>query len=107
MKTPNVPMPNTGEEAGLAIDGRPVPYLSGVLPKDFARRLNRLKKASGLSWNDFADALGVDKKQVHRWRNGTEPCGGAHHSLVSLAPMIPGGVDILMGEGYQMSLWQV
>ena len=57
MKTRNVPTPNTGEPDGLAIDGRPVPYLSGVLPKDFARRLNRLKKASGLSWNDFADAL--------------------------------------------------
>ena len=97
---------NSGEEVGITIAGRPVPYQSGVLSKDFPKRLARLRKASGLSWNAFADALGVDKKQVHRWRNGVEPCGGAFHSLVRLAAMIPGGMDILMGDGFQMSLWQ-
>ena len=70
MKTPNVPMPNTGEEAGLAIDGRPAPYLSGVLPKDFVQRLDRLKKASGITWDGLARSLGVDKKQARRWRKG-------------------------------------
>ena len=25
---------------------------------------------------------------------------------MSLAAMIPGGVDILMGDGYQLYLWQ-
>ena len=73
MKTPRTPRHNTGEEAGVTIDGRPVPYLSGVLPKDFAKRIVRLKKASGLTWSAFADALGV---------------------------------DILMGDGYQLYLWQ-
>ena len=106
MKTPRTPRHNTGEEAGLTIDGRPVPYLSGVLPKDFAKRIARLKKASGLTWNAFADALGVDEKNLYRWSHGTEPCGGAYHSLMSLAAMIPGGVDILMGDGYQLYLWQ-
>ena len=89
---------------GLAIDGRPVPYGAGALPRDFVTRLNRLKRASGLTWNDFADALGVDKKQVLRWRQGTEPSGGAYHSLVQLASRVRGGLDILMGEGFQASL---
>ena len=103
MKTHNAPKRSPGD---LVIHGRPVPYQTGVLPKDFVQRLNRLKKASGLTWNGFARALGVDKKQMRRWRQGTEPCGGAYHSLVSLVPMIPGGVDILMGDGYRMSLWR-
>ena len=90
MKTHNAPQRS---------HGRPVPYQTGVLPKDFVQRLNRLKKACGLTWNGFARALGVDKKQMLRWRQGTEPCGGAYHSLVSLAPMIPEGVDILMADG--------
>ena len=50
MKTPRTPRHNTGEEVGINIDGRPVPYQSGVLPKDFAKRLKRLKKTSGLTW---------------------------------------------------------
>ena len=106
MKTHNAPKRSPGDPGELAIHGRPAPYQTGVLPKDFVQRLNRLKKASGLTWNGFARALGVDKKQMRRWRQGTEPCGGAYHSLVSLAPMIPGGVDILMGDGYRMSLWR-
>ena len=107
MKTPRVPRYNTNEEVGINIAGRPVPYQSGVLPKDFPQRLVRLKEASGLTWNAFADALGVDKKQVYEWRkNGTEPCGGAYHSIMSLAAMIPGGADIIMGDGYQLYLWQ-
>ena len=62
---------------GLTIHGRRVPYGSGVLPEDFVRRLTLLKEASGLTWNGFAESLGVDPKQVLRGRHGTEPCGGA------------------------------
>ena len=72
MKTHNVPTPNTGEEDGLAIHGRPVPYQTGVLPKDFVQRLNRLKKAGGLTWNGLARALGVDKKQPFRLEDRDE-----------------------------------
>ena len=103
MKTPRTPRHNTGEEAGLAIDGRPVPYLSGVLPKDFAKRIARLKKASGLTWSAFADALGVDKKSLSRWSNGTEPCGGAYHSLMSLAPMFSASTGRASREAWTSS----
>ena len=80
------------------IHGRPAPWLSGELPADFPQRLVRLKEASGLTWEEFASVLGVELKQVLRWQNGTEPCGGAYHCLVLLATLIQGGLEILMGE---------
>jgi hypothetical protein len=70
---------------------------SGVLPDDFAHRLHRLKEASGLSWNRFAEKLGVDPRQVSRWRKGVEPCGGAMLSLLRLALLMPGGLEMLLG----------
>ena len=69
-------MENRNQEVGIVIAGRIAPYLSGVLPRDFPKRLERLREASGLTWNAFADALGVDKKRVHRWRRGVKPDGG-------------------------------
>ena len=82
---------------------RPLP--SGVLPRDFAQRLERLKEVSGLSWRGLARALGVDPKQLARWRKGVEPCGGAMHSIHRFASRMPGGPEILMGEDYQMSFF--
>ncbi len=94
--SPRLPVHNNGP----VIDGRPVPDGSGELPEDFVKRLIRLKQASALTWEEFSEVLGVELKQVLRWRRGTEPCGGAYHSLVGLAPWIPGGLDILMGEDF-------
>lgn len=88
---------------GPVIAGRPVPYPSGELPEDFPERLERLKQASGLSWDAFAEAVGVERKQVLRWRRGTEPSGSAYHGLVELARWIPGGIDILFGENFLAS----
>ena len=82
------------------IAGRPVPCGSGQLPADFPQRLDRLKRASGLTWDEFAEALGVERKQVLRWRRGTEPLAGAYHALVELARWIPGGLETLMGEDF-------
>ena len=107
MKTPRTPRHNTNEQVGIIIAGRPVPYQTGVLSKDFPQSLVRLKEASGLTWNAFADAVGSDKKQLYRWREeNSEPCGGAYHSLILLASMIPGGMDILMGDGFLRSLFK-
>ena len=85
------------------IGGRPAPCFSGDLPSDFPQRLVRLKEASGLTWEEFAEVLGVELKQVLRWQNGTEPCGGAYHCLVLLATRIRGGIRILMGENFPAS----
>ena len=90
--------PNTREDGT-----RPLPI--GVLPRDFAQRLERLKEASGLSWRGLARALGVDPKQLARWRKGVEPCGGAMHSIHRFASRIPGGTQILMGDDFQFSLF--
>ena len=89
---------------GLTIHGSPIPYLSGVLPDDFGQRIDRLKEISGLTWSGFAQAVGVDRRQVLRWRQGAEPCGGAMLALVQFSLMIEGGFIILTGLEVQMRL---
>ena len=77
-----------------------------LLPADFTDRLERLREAAGLSWSGLAKAIGVDYKQMYRWHNdGVEPSGGAYHSLVNFAARIPGGMEILFGEGFQMTFF--
>ena len=83
-----------------AIAGRALPCGSGQLPHDFPERLDRLKRESGLTWEQFAEALGMETKQVLRWRHGTEPRGGPYHELILLAGRIPGGTAILLGEDF-------
>ena len=68
------------------------------LPEDFPDRLERLKQTTGLSWEGVAMCLGVDVRQVQRWRRGTEPCGGALFALFRLADRVPGGLDLLLGD---------
>ena len=75
-----------------------------LLPEDFAERLGRLREAAGLTWSGLARALGVSHKQIYRWRDGTEPCGGAMHSLYMFGDQLPHGLDILMGRDFQMPL---
>ena len=99
------PQPGRGGPQ-LLIAGRPLLDGSGVLPGDFPQRLDRLRRATGLTWNGFADALGADRKQALRWKEGTEPCGGAMLSIVCLAAIVPGGLDIIMGDGFLASLWR-
>ena len=86
-------------------DERRVPYGS-LLPPDFPQRLERIKEASGLTWSGLAGAIGVDYKQMYRWRKGVEPSGGALHALYMFAARIPGGLEILMGEGFQLTFFR-
>ena len=82
--------------------------LKRLLPSDFPERLGHLKEASVLTWAGMARAIGVDPKQLLRWRNGAEPSGGAYHCLVQFAAQISGGLAILLGEGlegFQMTLF--
>lgn len=83
-----------------------LPMESGVFPEDFPERLVRLKEASGLSWRGMARAIGVDPKQLRRWRKGVEPSGGAMLALLRFADRIDGGVRILMGDGFQMTMFR-
>ena len=76
-------------------------FISGValMPEDFGTRLVMLKEASGLTWDGLATAIGVDIRQVLRWRKkGCEPSGGAMLALVDFAMQVPGGLAILTGR---------
>ena len=86
-------------------DEHRLPYGS-LLPEDFPQRLERLKEASGLSWSGLAGAIGVDYKQMYKWRKGVEPSGGAMHALYKYASRISGGLHILMGDGFQMTFFK-
>ena len=90
----------------LIIAGSPFFYGSCVLPEDFGQRLVCLRRATHLTGNGFADALGADRKQALRWNDGTEPCGGAMLSIVRLSGVVPGGLDLIMGDGFLASLWR-
>ena len=67
------------------------------LPEDFPRRLDAFKEASGLTWDGLAGCLGVDPRQLQRWRNGTKPSGDGLFALLLLAARVPGGVHMLLG----------
>lgn len=69
-----------------------------LLPGDFGERLTGLKERGGLTWEQMAEALGVDSRQLWRWRRGVSPSGGAMLSLVRLAIRVPGGLRELLGE---------
>ena len=87
-------------------NGRVLAPESDVLPEEFLDRLRGLKEASELTWSGFADIIGVDRKQLRRWRrNGVEPSGGPMLALIRFASRVSGGLDILMGDGFQMNLW--
>lgn len=77
-------------------------YEPGVslMPVDFPQRLVALRKATGLSWEGVATCLGVDSKQLRRWRKGGEPCGGAMLALCRFAVRVPGGLDVLLSEDF-------
>ena len=90
----------------ITFNGRVLPLDAGLFPEDFPDRLRRLKEASGLTWAALAQAIGVDRKQLRRWlKKGVEPSGRPMMSLLCFAALIPGGVQILMGEGFQLTLW--
>lgn len=78
--------------------GEPVTPGMALMPVDFPERLAALKHATGLSWEGFSACLGVDCRQVLRWRKGSEPCGGAMLALCRLAAAVPGGQRALLQE---------
>ena len=69
-----------------------------LMPEDFTDRLTLLKEATGLSWEGLAACIGVDGRQMLKWRQGSEPCGGAMLSLVRLATRMPEGLGELLRE---------
>ena len=68
------------------------------LPGDFGERLTAIKRRAGLTWEEMAEALGVDDRQLLRWRRGSCPSGGSMLSLIRLAAQLPGGLNELLGD---------
>ena len=79
-----------------------------LLPHDFPDRLERLKEASGLTWAGLAKAIGVDHKQIYKWRKGVEPSGGAMYGLFIFALRMDGdrGMAILVDKPFQLSFFK-
>ena len=84
--------------SGVHLGEEYVPYRTGVFPSDFPTRLVILKEATGLSWNGFSALLGVDPKQMRRWRKGAVPSGGVILALLDVAASLPGGIEVLRGR---------
>ena len=76
-------------------------YVPGValMPEDFGERLVLLKEATGLSWEGVSTLIGVDPRQLWRWRSkDVVPCGGAMLSLVDLSVQVPEGLGLLLAR---------
>ena len=75
------------------------------LPDDFPTRLGLFKEATGLSWNGLATCMGVDPRQIQRWRRGTKPNGDGLFALFLLAARIPGGIYLLLRSDVKPPEW--
>ena len=83
----------------LALPGLNVlPPGTTILPDNFSIRLVRIKEATGLTWNQFGEKVGVNPRQMLRWRNGAKPSGGAMYSLMRVAMTLPNGYWLLYGD---------
>ena len=76
-----------------------IPPGFALMPEDFPDRLETLRALFDLNWEEMAAAMGVDPRQLLRWRiKGGGPNGGAMLSLVRLAIRSPEGLAELLDE---------
>ena len=69
-----------------------------LFPKDFDVRLARLVELADLSWEEFAERLGVGCDRVTGWRGGEVPTGGEVWHIMRLALSIPGGAEVMLPQ---------
>ena len=76
-----------------------IPPGVALIPDDFPERLEAVRELFNLNCEEMAVALGVDPRQLMRWRiKGGAPNGGAMLSLVRLVIRTPEGLAELLGE---------
>ncbi len=89
-------MPSSRADVAMPVA---IPPGVALMPEDFRGRLEAIKQLTGLSWEGMASAMGVDSRQLWRWRKrGVQPSGGAMLALVRLALRVPGGLAVLTDE---------
>ncbi len=89
-------MPSPRPDSGTPIA---IPPGVALVPEDFREKLEVIKRLTGLSWEGLATAMGVDSRQLWRWRKrGGEPGAGAMLALVRIALRVPGGLALLLDE---------
>ena len=59
-------------------------------PEDFGQKLERFIEFAGLSWEEFAECLGVELDRVMEWREGASTTGGEVRHIMCLAWSVPG-----------------
>ena len=74
-------------------DSYPEPF-----PEDFGERLERFIELAGLSWEKFAERIGVDVDRVMEWREGAVPTGGEVWHIMRLAWSVPDGIEVMLPE---------
>ncbi len=72
-----------------------------LLPKDFGERLEQLRELAGLSWEEFAERIGIDYGRVVEWRKGSVPTGGEVWHIIHLASTVPGGSEVMLTEAIE------
>ena len=50
---------------------------------------------TGLSWQEFAELLGVTQRGLLKWRRVGPPSGAYLWAILDLASGVPGGFDLL------------
>ena len=76
-----------------------IPPGVALIPEDFSDRLTAVRDLLDLNWEEMAVGLGVDPRQLLRWRiKGIAPSGGAMLALVRLAIRTPEGLGQLLDE---------
>ena len=89
-------MPSSRPESGTPIA---IPPGVALVPEDFREKLEVIKRLTGLSWEGLASAMGVDSRQLWRWRKrGGEPGAGAMLALARISLRVPGGLALLLDE---------
>ena len=74
---------------------RTLNYRTPPFPEDFGIRLERLKEMTGLSWQEFAELLGVTQRGILKWRRGGPPSGAYLWAILDLASGVPGGFELM------------
>jgi transcriptional regulator with XRE-family HTH domain len=62
--------------------------IAGVLRPDTASAVRGLKRRSGLSWQQLAEAFGVSRRSLHFWANGGNMATASARRLEALSKVI-------------------